>query len=207
MPGSARHPSVSVTASSIKLLSNETVYVHPGSVSLLGWFVKFYLWVSGDKPKLTRKLRSPPGKPRDAIPARFFGEFKIAMTQVNGRNVHTLVPKGTTSGQVVFYIHGAYILNIAGAHWNLIGDLIRQTNATFVVPDYPKAPGATVPVGLAMVEQAYKDLTATVPAENITIMAIARAVDFPWCWRKNSMPTGPDSLGSSCCYRRFWMVA
>lgn len=152
-------------------MSNEVVYVHPGSVSFLGWFVKFFLWLSGDKPKLTKELRNPPGEPGAPIPERFSEEFTISVTQVKGRNVHTLAPKSGTSGQIVFYIHGgAYILNITSAHWNLIGDLIRQTKATFVVPDYPKAPGATAPVGLAMVEQAYQDLIATVPAQNITIM-------------------------------------
>ena len=105
------------------------------------------------------------------IPKQLFTEFNIDTTRVYGRNVYRISPKGKKSGKYVLYLHGgAYINNIFRQHWLFAAKIIRETNCTFILPDYPLAPAATYEDAFAMLEAIYKSLLSETDAKNIILM-------------------------------------
>lgn len=145
-------------------------YSYNKRASLPARIIKFILRVLRKK-NLRRVLSSKRLTVAAPVPRKFFRHFRVDTTQVAGRNVFTVSPKTNPSGKHVLYIHGgAYILNIIKIHWDLIGALIKKTNATFTVPDYPLAPSANVADGFTMMEQIYKNLLSKMSSDHITIM-------------------------------------
>lgn len=104
------------------------------------------------------------------IRRKFKKEFSISIDQIGKRKIFTWAPKTGKTGKVVFYLHGgAYVHNILLVHWNMIAELIRQTKATFIIPDYPLAPESNYTEAYEMIEAVYDDLTAS-PIEELIFM-------------------------------------
>ena len=133
---------------------------------------KHYLWMSGRKGKVIKAFTTNTFNINPApIPRKFSGVFRVNTAQAKGRNVYTVVPKGHPSGKYILYLHGgAYISNLVSQHWDLIGELVRRTNRTVVVPDYPLAPTYTVADVIPMVEAVYENLLTNTSPDNIVFM-------------------------------------
>lgn len=105
------------------------------------------------------------------IPKRIVSGFNVDTTIVNGRNVYQISPKGKKSGKFVVFLHGGgYINNIFRQHWTFTATVIRVTNCTFIIPDYPLAPAATYTEAFAMLDAIYKNLLTHTRAEDIILM-------------------------------------
>lgn len=99
-----------------------------------------------------------------------YEEFDIQIHQVEGRDVYTVGPK-TESDITVLYLHGgAYVHNLLRVHWNMIFDLIRKTNATFVIPDYPLAPESHYWFVYEMVGRVYDDIATQIGKKHFVVM-------------------------------------
>ena len=97
--------------------------------------------------------------------------FHVREIQLKGRQVWTISPKESKSDVVILYLHGgAYMGNITNAHWKLIGQLISETKATVVVPDYPLAPDASCKETFDFIEILYTRLLNDYPAKRIIFM-------------------------------------
>ena len=88
------------------------------------------------------------------------------------RNVFMITPNNKeTSGKVILYLHGgAYFGEIETEHWEFVEKLIKDTDSTIVLPDYPLAPKYTYKDVFNMVEPLYKEIVDKVGAENVMLM-------------------------------------
>ncbi len=155
-------------------------YIHSDRTSFKGFMATGYIKLKGFKKNFINNVRNKTFKSWPSlIPHSFSNYNDIDSSQVHGRNVFTLSPKAGKSGKYILYIHGGgYVNNIEREHWALIGQLIRQTGAGFVVPDYPLAPAVTAKASFTMVEEVYKDLLVKVPAEKIIFMGDSAGAGF-----------------------------
>lgn len=141
-------------------------------VSPMARSVKRALRIIGWKRAFLRKLDSGgyPDAPA-AFPFWMRMQYRVSVARQEWRRVWTLAPRGSANGRVVLYLHGgAYVRNINFFHWLLIGQLVRRTGATVVVPDYPLAPTASHRAAHAFVQRTYADLLKEHAPEHIVVM-------------------------------------
>jgi acetyl esterase/lipase len=147
-------------------------YVHqdkPGcSVQILKAAARIFL----NKNSISEKLSKDHFVSTAAIiPGKIIAGFNVDTSLVNGRKVYQIAPKGKKSGKYVVFLHGGgYINNIFRQHWKFAARIVRQTNCTFIIPDYPLAPASTFEEAFAMLDAIYKNLLIHVAAKDIILM-------------------------------------
>ena len=151
---------------------NNMDYLHKIPPSFESKLIQFILGLSGMKRRMERRMmnnsfdRDPVSPPRSLSRKAHIQEG----TQ-NGRRVWRLSPLKNPSDTVVLFLHGgAYVANISLAHWNLVEQLIVETRATLVVPDYPLAPEATCGETYGFVEALYANLIDEDKGQRLVLM-------------------------------------
>lgn len=88
------------------------------------------------------------------------------------RQVFTIEPDiEESSGKVIMYLHGgSYVGELYKEHWNFFRDLIKDTGATIVVPDYPLTPQYRYTDVFGMVSPLYREIVKRVEKENFILM-------------------------------------
>ena len=87
------------------------------------------------------------------------------------RKVFVLTPKTEKSNKVILYLHGgAYVGEIEQEHWLFFNEVIKDTNATIIVPDYPLAPQYNYEDAFNMVLPLYEKILEKVKQENLILM-------------------------------------
>jgi len=154
-------------------MDSSITYIHNKPASFNSRIVQSLLALAGAKKRLEKYMT---GKSFSQEPAKLPGSLKkkadITFTEKNGRKIWTIKPKNKTSDKVILYLHGgAYILNISKFHWRFIEDILTETNATVIVPDYPLSPAAACKEVYAFIEEIYfAILHSGVLPQNIYIM-------------------------------------
>jgi acetyl esterase/lipase len=103
-----------------------------------------------------RRYPAPPAVPR--------GVRAIADVQeerVLDRVVYQLTPKTGGSGWHLVYLHGgAFINELLGAHWDIVGALVRAVGCSVTLPIYPLAPEHDHRATFELLDRIYADVTA-----------------------------------------------
>lgn len=149
------------------------IYIHKNKVSLKVKILKVVAKILGMNKGLKKKLETNNfsngwvAKPPDFL----YKEFDIKDQIINDRNVFTIASKKKKSNKVILYLHGgAYVNNFIKQHWDLAAVLMRQTDATFVLPDYPLAPNYNYLDTIAMVYNVYLDILKNKKEQEIIFM-------------------------------------
>lgn len=132
-------------------------YQHTVPVSLQAKIILLVMKRIGMKKRTEKKMRFDLFAKQPAEPSKSIRKnFSVQMTQLAGRKVWTVSALQGNSDLVILYLHGgAYMANINRQHWDLIGQLIRKTNAVVIVPDYPLAPLATFEETYGFIDHLY----------------------------------------------------
>ena len=73
--------------------------------------------------------------------------------------------------KVILYIHGgSYVGELEKYHWNFFKDIINDTKATVIVPDYPLAPEHTYLEVFKIMEPLYKEITDKIDEKEFILM-------------------------------------
>ncbi|MDO4537235.1 MAG: alpha/beta hydrolase [Coriobacteriales bacterium] len=79
--------------------------------------------------------------------------------------------EGSTSGNVVFYIHGgAYFMDFAKEHWRLLEKLVRETDVQLIAPAYRLVPFATYREAFDLIVPLYREYREAHPDKNVILM-------------------------------------
>lgn len=155
-------------------MTSETAlhYVHDKNESIASRIFKIVMRVIRLKTLVERSMNKGSFNQDPApIPKSLTDNFTIDESEVRGRQVWTLQPKSDVSDQVVVFLHGgAYIFNMASAHWPLVEQILLKTNATVIVADYPLAPQAQALQAFEFMETLYNQVLENTPADNIIFM-------------------------------------
>ena len=97
--------------------------------------------------------------------------YNIAEEKFAKRKVFVLTPKAEKTSKVILYIHGgAYVGEIEEEHWLFFNEIIKDTKATIIVPDYPLAPQYNYEDAFNMVVPLYQKILEKVKPENLILM-------------------------------------
>ncbi len=148
-------------------------YLHPNPRSLESSIVNLILRITNLKKRLERQARKGDFSDSDCPepPRMITKDLSVEAAEARGRKVFTIRKPGSASEKIVLFLHGgAYVQNISKLHWGLVGQLIRQTGCTFVVPDYPMAPGFTYAEAFRVVEPHVMRLHGSCDPKNVIFM-------------------------------------
>ena len=89
-----------------------------------------------------------------------------------GRKVFIITPKNEQkSEKVILYLHGgSYVAETSSNHWKFLEKLVKDTNATIILPDYPLTPKYTYKDVFTMITPLYKEIIEEVPTTNLILM-------------------------------------
>lgn len=112
-------------------------------MSLIRAYVRRRYRYRHDLERMQREL--PTRQEPAAVPQDVEDRCQVTHETILGRPVVTLAPRDGASGTHVVHLHGgAYVYAVQPTHWRVLAQFVQRSGATFHVPSYRLAPGATV---------------------------------------------------------------
>ncbi len=100
------------------------------------------------------------------LPKDVFKEYNFSQEKFLKRDVFVISPKEDKKNIAILYLHGgSYVGELEKYHWNFFKDIINDTGATIIAPDYPLAPENTYLQVFKWIEPLYKELVNKLPKE------------------------------------------
>jgi acetyl esterase/lipase len=144
-------------------------YQHNIPISLEARLIRFTMSLIGIKKKLKKKMvlssfDTEPAQPPKSLQRK----FTVQKTEQDGRKVWRVYPKESKQDLIILFLHGgAYMASFSKLHWDLVNQLIQETDAITVVPDYPLTPASGCRETYEFIETLYTGLRVEFPAERI----------------------------------------
>lgn len=134
----------------------------------VGFFARTTMAQESDLNVLHRKYEVRNYPQPYAFPSWLRQNLRLNSVQVGGQRVYRVTSNTKISRWHIIYTHGgAYVEELSLPHWLIIDALISYTGATVWIPLYPLAPEHQYMEAYAFLEQFYRQLLKTVPAEQI----------------------------------------
>ena len=102
------------------------------------------------------------------LPKDVFRYYDFTQKKFIGRDVFIIKPlahddlyepETNLNEKIILYIHGgSYVGELEKYHWHFFKDIINETKATIIVPDYPLAPEHTYLEAFNFMEPLYKEI-------------------------------------------------
>lgn len=107
------------------------------------------------------------------VPRKVENSCYIETKQFMSRNIFIITPKNEEikNDTVILYFHGgAYVAEATERHWDFIENIVKDTGATVVLPDYPLTPKYNYKDVFKMVIPLYKEIVDRVDSNNLILM-------------------------------------
>ena len=97
---------------------------------------------------------------------------EIKTEQFMGRNVFVITPQNRekTDTKILYFHGGSYVAEASEKHWEFIQQIVNDTGATVILPDYPLTPKYTYKDVFKMVEPLYKEMVDKVDTSQLIVM-------------------------------------
>lgn len=101
-----------------------------------------------------------------------FRNYNFESKKFMGRDIFVISPLDEKeSNKVILYIHGgSYVGELEKYHWTFFKDVINETNATLIVPDYPLTPENTYLHVFKMMGPLYKHIVEDIKDKELILM-------------------------------------
>lgn len=105
-------------------------------------------------------------------PKELAQKYHIEEKQFQNRKVFVISPREESKTKtMIFYLHGgSYMAETSRTHWEFLEDLVSDTGAAIILPDYPLTPKYNYKDVYLMIYPLYQELLETVDSENMIIM-------------------------------------
>ena len=101
---------------------------------------------------------------------KFMGRDVFIIKPIEHEDIYEPEPK-TEAEKVILYIHGgSYVGELEKYHWHFFKDIINDTNATIIIPDYPLAPENTYLEAFKFMEPLYKEIIENIENKEFILM-------------------------------------
>lgn len=106
------------------------------------------------------------------VPRDIEESCQLKTKQFKGRNVFVVTPKSKEkSSMTILYFHGgSYVAEATQKHWEFIQQIVDDTGATVILPDYPLTPKYTYKDVFEMVVPLYKEIIERIDINHFAIM-------------------------------------
>jgi acetyl esterase/lipase len=134
--------------------------------------IQLFMGLFGMKRAMEKKIANNSyNKVPASIPKSILKKFNVDVGDYIERKVWTVSPKSCENNIIILYLHGgAYYANITQMHWHLIEQLLVNTNATVIVPDYPLAPESNCENTYQFLDAVYAKISSSYPSKQIVFM-------------------------------------
>lgn len=115
------------------------------------------------------------------LPKDVFRYYDFSQKKFMGRDIFIIKPyihedlyepeNQEIDEKVILYIHGgSYVGELEKYHWHFFKDIINDTKATIIVPDYPLAPEHTYVEAFKFMEPLYKEIIERIGDKELILM-------------------------------------
>lgn len=96
----------------------------------------------------------------------------IEIEQFMGRKIFVVTPKNRekTNIKILYFHGGSYVAEATKEHWDFIQNIVNDTGATVILPDYPLTPKYTYKDVFKMVVPLYKEIIEKVDTDDLILM-------------------------------------
>lgn len=97
---------------------------------------------------------------------------QIETKQFMGRNIFIVTSKNKEKSDIkILYFHGgSYVAEASEQHWEFIKQIVNDTGATVILPDYPLTPKYTYKDVFKMVVPLYKEIIDKIDVNHLIVM-------------------------------------
>lgn len=105
-------------------------------------------------------------------PKEIILNYNLKQMNYKDRKIYILSSINITANKkYILYLHGgSYVAETSYKHWQFLGDLVNETNATLILPDYPLTPKHTYKDVFEMIEPLYLETIEKVGKDNLILM-------------------------------------
>lgn len=106
------------------------------------------------------------------VPQEVEETCQLKTEQFMGRNIFIITPKNAEKSdtQILYFHGGSYVAEATKQHWEFIEQIVNDTGATVILPDYPLTPKYTYKDVFKMVVPLYKEIIEKVDANHLILM-------------------------------------
>ncbi len=106
------------------------------------------------------------------VPEELLANYNVKEETFQNRSVFVIKPKEEqTNSKTIFYLHGgSYLAELNESHWEFFQNIIQDTGATIIIPDYPLAPQYQYTDVFDMIFPLYQEIIQKVEQENLILM-------------------------------------
>lgn len=118
----------------------------------------------------TSKLPKDVFRYYDFSQEKFMGRDIFAIKPLNHEDLYETAGN-EKSGKIILYIHGgSYVGELEKYHWHFFKDIINDTKATIIVPDYPLTPENTYIETFNMMQPLYEQIIKNMEDKEFILM-------------------------------------
>ena len=107
-------------------------------------------------------------------PEQIIEECEMHTYTYMDRNVFTITSQNgeerNTKKYIVYFHGGSYVAEATQNHWDFLENIVRDTEYTVIMPDYPLTPKYHYQDVYNMVEPLYREIVENVGSENVILM-------------------------------------
>lgn len=105
-------------------------------------------------------------------PKELAQKYQIEEKIFQNRKVFIISPKEKEkTSTVIFYLHGgSYMAETSKTHWQFLEDLVSDTGATIILPDYPLTPKYNYKDVYLMIYPLYQTILEQIDTNNVIVM-------------------------------------
>ncbi len=106
------------------------------------------------------------------VPEQVKEKCQLQTEKFMGRNIFIVTPKSRpkTSIKILYFHGGAYVAEATKQHWDFIENIVSDTGATVILPDYPLTPKYNYKDVFQMTVPLYKEIIEKVDTNQLIIM-------------------------------------
>ena len=106
------------------------------------------------------------------VPEELLANYNVKEETFQNRSVFILKPKQEiANSKTIFYLHGgSYLAELNESHWKFFQNIIQDTGATIIIPDYPLAPQYQYTDVFDMIFPLYQEIIQKVEKENFILI-------------------------------------
>lgn len=106
------------------------------------------------------------------VPEQVKEKCQLQTEKFMGRNIFIVTPKNRpkTSIKILYFHGGAYVAEATKQHWDFIENIVSDTGATVILPDYPLTPKYNYKDVFQMTVPLYKEIIEKVDTNQLIIM-------------------------------------
>ena len=106
------------------------------------------------------------------VPKKVKNTCQIQTEQFMGRNIFIIKPKDKEKSNLkILYFHGgSYVAEATEQHWEFVEQIVQDTGATVILPDYPLTPKYNYQDVFKMVVPLYKEIIDRIDSKNFVLM-------------------------------------